>query len=127
MILVDTCGWLEYFTEGPLAENYAPFLEKNPQELLVPVIVVYEVYKFLKREADEELALAAIAQLESGKIAHLDSSLAMEAADLSVEHRLAMANAIVYATARHYQAELISSDVDFEHLPDVRYIQMSGI
>jgi len=123
MILVDTCGWLEYFTEGPLAENYAPFLEKNSQELLVPVIVVYEVYKFLKRETDEELALAAIAQLENCKLAELDSSLAMEAADISVEHRLAMADAIVYATARHYQAELISSDVDFEHLPDVNYIK----
>ncbi len=122
MVLVDTCGWLEYFTEGPLAQSYAPFLEKNRQELLVPVIVVYEVYKFLKRETDEELALAAIAQLENCKIAFLDSSLAMEAADISAEHRLAMADAIVYATARHYQAELISSDGDFEHLPDVRFI-----
>jgi len=122
MILVDTCGWLEYFTEGPLAENYARFLEKDQQELLVPVIVVYEVYKFLKRETDEELALAAIAQLEGCKIAHLDSALALEAADISAEYRLAMADAIVYATARHYQAELISSDADFERLPDVRYI-----
>lgn len=122
MVLVDTCGWLEYFTEGPLAGSYAPYLEKNQQELLVPVIVVYEVYKFLKRETDEELALAAIAQLENCKIAFLDSSLAMEAADISAEHRLTMADAIVYATARHYQAELISSDADFEHLADVRFI-----
>ena len=115
MILVDTCGWLEYFTEGPLAESYAPFLEKNQQELLVPVIVVYEVYKFLKRETDEELALAAIAQLESCKIAPLDSSLAMEAADISVEHRLAMADAIVYADRK--STRLNSSHTDISRMP----------
>ena len=118
MILVDSCGWLEYFTEGPLAQAYAPFVEREAA-VLVPVIVLYEVYKVLKRHRGEETALLAAAQLQQNEVVDLDSALVLEAADCALEHRLAMADALVYATARHHDAELISSDADFQGLPGV--------
>jgi len=121
MLLIDSCGWLEYFTEGPLAESYGPFVERK-EAVLVPVIILYEVYKLLKRRRGEETALLAAAQLQQHEVVDLDSTLVLEAADHALEHHLAMADALVYATARHHGAELISSDADFQGLPGVHFI-----
>lgn len=122
MRLIDTCGWLEYFTDGPLARNYGRFLKSGGKQLLVPTLVVYEVYKFLSRAAGEEVAILAVSKLKTCEVVDLDISLAMEAADFSLLHRLAMADAVVYATARRFRAELVTSDADFKTLPGVRFI-----
>jgi predicted nucleic acid-binding protein len=122
MYLVDSCGWLEYFTNGTLADEFAFYLKKDRKQLLVPTLIVYEVYKFLRRTVSEEAALQAVSRMRVCRLVDLDTSLALEAADLSLLHRLAMADAIVYATARRFQAQLVTSDGDFKHLDGVRHV-----
>jgi toxin FitB len=103
MVLIDSCGWLEYFTDGPGAGEYAALIEGDERPL-VPVIVLYEVYKFLRRTHGEDTALVVAAQLHKAEVVDLDAPLVMEAADFSLDHGLAMADALVYATARHHDA-----------------------
>lgn len=122
MHLVDSCGWLEYFADGPLAQDYYHYLKK-PKETLTPTIVVYEVYKKIKRDRGEEPALLAVAQLEESEIVSLTQSISLLAADLSLEHQIPMADAIVYATAKTRQAKLITSDNHFEKLDNVVYLK----
>jgi toxin FitB len=83
----------------------------------VSVIEIYEVYKVIRRDVSEERALAAIAAMRQATIAAVDESLALEAADLSLAYGLAMADSLVYATARRHGARLITGDVDFNGLP----------
>jgi predicted nucleic acid-binding protein len=83
----------------------------------VSVIEIYEVYKVIRRDVSEERAVAAVAALRQATIALVDESLALEAADLSLAHGLAMADSLVYATARRHAATLITADTDFEGLP----------
>jgi len=122
MYLVDSCGWLEYFADGPLAGDYYRYLKK-PKELLTPTIVVYEVYKKIKRERGEEPALLAVAQLEQSEIVPLSQSISLLAADLSLDHQIPMADALVYATAKMRQAKLVTSDAHFEGLAGVVYLR----
>ena len=77
----------------------------------------------IKRECSEEEALIAAAQLAQTDLIPLSESLALAAADIGLEHRLAMAESIVYATALTHQAELVTSDGDFKGLPRVRYLK----
>ena len=121
MRVIDSSGWIEYFLNGPVAERYAHFLER-PQEIITPTIVLYEVYKKVKKESDQEWALEAAEQMERTQVADLSSAIAYEAADWSLSEGLAMADAIVYTTARFYKAELVTSDIDFKGLPGVRFI-----
>jgi predicted nucleic acid-binding protein len=83
--------------------------------------VQHELYKWLCRETDTNTALAAIAATQQAKVVPLDTSLALLAADIAREHKLAMADAIIYATARQYQATLVTSDAHFESLPQVLF------
>jgi predicted nucleic acid-binding protein len=121
-MLVDSSGWIEFFTDGPLADEYAPYL-KHPHNLVTPTIALYEVYKVVKRQRSEEEALAAVAQMGKTKVVPLTDSIALTAADLSLVYHLAMADAIVYATALAEHTTLVTSDADLQHLPDVRYLQ----
>ena len=122
MKVIDSSGWLEYFIDGPLAEQYAPLLA-NPTEIITPTIVIYEVYKRIKRERSEQDALYATSQLRKTWVVPMTSTLALEAADLSSEHRLAKADSVVYATAVHYGATLFTSDEDFSSLRWVIYYE----
>lgn len=121
MRVIDSSGWLEWFTDGPLAGQYQRFLEK-PRDILLPAIVVYEVYKILKRERGEEMALLALGQMQQSEVAVLDATSALHAADLSLRHGLAMADAIVYATARAHDCELVTSDADLKGLDGVVFL-----
>ncbi len=121
-ILVDSSGWIEFFSGGPLADRYGPYL-KDPSNVITPTIVLYEVYKKIKREYGEETAVLAVGQLNSTKIIPLSESLALFAADLSLQHGLAMADAIVYATSQDQGARLITSDADLKDLPNVVYVR----
>lgn len=124
MVVVDSCGWLEWFADGQLADQYQQYLE-NRDELLVPAIILYEVYKVLKREAGEEKALLAFGHMKSSAVVPLDEHLALLAADVSLRHNLAMADAVVYATALANTCKLITSDRDLEALPEVTFIPKS--
>ena len=125
MILVDSSGWIDFFTDGGNAAKYGSYLEK-PSQVVTPTIVLNEVYKLVKRERTEEEALLAAAQIQKTRIIPLSDSLALAAADVSLEFRLAMADSIVYATARAEDAELVTSDSDLRDLPGVTFLPKTG-
>ena len=115
MILVDSSGWIEYFTDGPLADEFAPYLE-NLAEVVTPTIVIFEVYRVIRRQRSEEAATAAVAQMQKTSVVDLDQFLALSAADVSIDHGLAMADAIVYATAQTKGVDMVTGDADFAGL-----------
>jgi predicted nucleic acid-binding protein len=119
---VDSSGWIEYFAGGPLAERYGSYLLR-PAELITPTIVVYEVYKKLRRERGEELALRMTARLTATEVIPLTESIALLAADVSLQYGLAMADAIIYATAQDQEARVLTSDADLKDLPGVVYLR----
>jgi len=121
-VLLDSSGWIEFFTGGPLADRYAAYLVPRYQ-LITPTIVLYEVYKKIKRERGEETALLLAGRLNATQVIPLTESIAFLAADLSLRHGLAMADAIVYATAKDQEAELVTGDADLKDLPGVVYIK----
>jgi len=121
MVIVDSCGWLEWFTDGKLADAYQKYLA-DQDKLLVPAIILYEVYKVLKREAGEEKALLAAGYMKSSPVIPLDETLALAAADIALNESLTMADAIIVATARTHHCTVISSDSDLKNLPNVDYI-----
>lgn len=122
MKLVDSSGWLEYLTDGPLADDYAEHLA-NLDEILTPTVVLFEVYKWVKRERSEEEALLVAAQVGKTRVVPLTTTIALTAADISLEYGLAMADSIVYTTAAANEAELVTSDRDFASLPGVIYLE----
>jgi len=122
--VIDSYGWIEYFANGPLAKKYATHIDSvNVNDTVTPTVIVYEVYKRLKKEKGEQVALEAYAQITRTRIVTLDEQSALKAADMSLERGLAMADAIVYSTARAYSAQLITSDKDLKELPGVQYIE----
>ena len=121
MNVVDSSGWIEYFTEGPNAGFFAGAIEKV-DELLVPALAIYEVFKWISRERGEAQAVKAVAHMQQGEVVDLDAKLAAYAARLSLQTKLPMADSIVHATARVREATLWTQDDDFEGLDDVKYV-----
>lgn len=120
-VLVDSSGWIEYFAGGPLAERYAAYLTPTTQ-LVTPTIVLYKVYKEIKRERGEETAIVFAGRLSATQVVLLTEPIALLAADVSLRHGLAMADAIVYATAQDQGAKVVTSDADLKDLPGVVYV-----
>ena len=120
MISIDSFGWIEWFTKGPKAPQYKHLIESTqPNDIVTSVVVLYEVYKKIKKMKGEEEALLAIAALSQTTIVQIDQSISLEAADYSLEHNLHFSDALVYATARHYKVKLYTSDEDLRELKDV--------
>lgn len=124
-MVVDTCGWIEWLTDGPLADGFAPYLAQ-PDRLVVPAVVQFELYRWLCRERDEAFAMDVIGVTEQGKVRALDTPLVLFAADLAARHNLAMADAMIYACARSEGVELVTSDAHFKGLPGVTYLPKSA-
>ena len=99
MNVVDSSGWLEYFTEGENADFFAPVIE-DTRNLVVPVICVYEVFKRILQSQGIDVAEVRIADLYKGNIVDLTAPLALSAATLSAELKLPMADSLILATAR---------------------------
>ncbi len=121
MNVVDSSGWIEYATD----EENADFFKLPIQEmehLLVPAVCIYEVFKRVLREFGEETALEVIGQMSSGKIVELDRQIAINAAKLASELKLAMADSMILATAQLYQATLWTQDEHFKGMEGVNYI-----
>lgn len=116
--LVDSSGWIEFLTDGPCAGKYAKHL-KDLSKIKTPAIVLYEVYKKIKREKTEEEALLAISLINRTSIIPLNESIALFAADLSLKHALPMADAIVYATALEEGCTVVTGDAHFKGLERV--------
>jgi len=119
--LVDSSGWLEFFTAGPNAGFFAPSILKTA-DLVVPTVSLYEVFKKVLRELGEGPALRAIAQMKQGRIIEQDEALALRAARLSLKHALPLADALIYATAQSHNAILWTQDEHFRKLAGVRYV-----
>ena len=121
MNLVDSCGWLEYFAGGTNADFFAGALETEEQNLLVPTLCLYEVYKNVLAQFGREQAVEKVAAMRQGAIIALDEGLALDAAHLSHELKLSMADSIILATARHYGALLWTQDAHFKGVDGVQY------
>ena len=124
MKLVDSSGWLEFLTDVTRAEDYAHHLMATG-DLITPTVVLYEVYKIIKRQRSEEEALAASAQIGKTRLVPLSDIIALTAADVSLTYQLAMADSIIYATSLSERATLITSDSDLAPLPGVVYLKKS--
>jgi len=122
MNVVDSSGWLEYFADGPNAEFFAPAVE-NTSELVIPSISIYEVFKIVLQQREESAALQAIAVMQQGIVVTLDTNLALNAAKISIEKNLPMADSIMLATALSYEAILWTQDSDFSGIDGVEYIE----
>ena len=120
MNVVDTSGWLEYFAEGPNARHFASAV-RVPDNLVVPTVTLYEVFKVVLRETDTNAALQAVAALQKGTVIALTPTLAIESAKLSLLHALPMADAIILATAHAHGATLWTQDVHFKDIRGVKY------
>jgi predicted nucleic acid-binding protein len=116
--LIDSSGWLEYLTQDVDAAKFAPFIESG-SPTLVPTIVLYEVVNVLMRERGKNAADRFISEALRRIVVPLDEGLALAAAHISNETKLAMADAIIYATAQDHQAQLVTGDASFRGLPGV--------
>jgi toxin FitB len=122
MNIVDSCGWLEYFSGGPNANHFASPLQ-DPSSLIVPVITIYEVFKVVLRESRENEALQVVAAMQKGKVIDLTTSIAINASKLSLKHSLPMADSIILSTAQTYESIIWTQDSDFENLPGVKFFR----
>jgi predicted nucleic acid-binding protein len=125
MNVVDSSGWIEYFTAGKNAD----FFEKpirDVENLLVPTICIYEVFKRLLAERDEDSALLSVGLMSHGREVELDRAIAIDAAQISRELRLAMADSIILATARAHNATLWTQDEHFKGIEGVKYVEKKG-
>jgi predicted nucleic acid-binding protein len=122
MNLVDSCGWLEYFADGPHADFYAPALE-DPGSLLVPTICLLEVFKRILQQRGEDEALQAAAAMHQGLVAPLDAPIALLAARISHDLKLPLADSVIMATAQSYSATIWTQDSHFKGLQGIRYTE----
>jgi len=121
LVLVDCSGWVEFLGEGPLAGKFAPYFERE-ESLVVPVIVLYEVYKKLLSVGGSTTADRFLSAALRSRIIQLDEHIALLSAQISLERRLAMADAMIYGTATVTGARLVTSDTHFQGLPGVTVI-----
>jgi predicted nucleic acid-binding protein len=118
--LVDSSAWLEYFADGPNASFFATPIQKS-RELIVPTVVIFEVYKRVLQQRNVRAALEAVAVLRQGRIIDLTATLAIAAATLSRSQKLPMADSIILATARAENAIIWTQDKDFERITGVKF------
>jgi predicted nucleic acid-binding protein len=123
LAVVDSSGWVEYMGAGPKAESFARYLD-FPETLLLPSVIVFEVYKKVSREHGKTLAEGFLSQAFGfgSRLIALDLELSILAARASLDNRLPMADAIIYATAQRYNAQLVTSDAHFANLPGVVFL-----
>jgi predicted nucleic acid-binding protein len=123
LILIDSYGWLEYFLDGPLAEKYAKYVEDaNEENYVTPTIVVYEVYKRIRSIQGEQSGLEAYSQITRTKVVELTSQIALEAAEISLSTNLGMADSLIVATAKAYDAQIVTSDKHLKGLKETKFI-----
>ena len=120
MNVVDSSGWLEYFGKGVNGELYAPLI-RNTTDLLVPVICIFEVFKRIRVQRGEEEALQAVGWMTLGKVIDLTQELTLLAAELSIRHKLPLADSLIYATAQSYAATLWTQDEHLKGLEGVEF------
>ena len=121
MRIVDTSAWIECLIGSPVGTALTSQLPGRG-DWLVPTIVQLELAKWLTREVGEDKADQVIAFTETCVVIDLDTTIALSAADLCARHRLATADAVIYASAIAHSADLLTCDQHFDGLPGVRYV-----
>ncbi len=122
MNVVDSCGWLEYFSEGPNAPAFAPVIE-DTERVLVPAVCLTEVFKVMHRQRGEEAAVDAMHAMNLAKIVDLGAEIAVAAAKLGLERDLPLADSVILATARAHGATLWTQDEHFKDMDGVEYVE----
>ena len=120
MNIVDSSGWLAYFADEPNSKHFLIPLN-DTASLVVPTVTIYEVFKVVLRESSENEALQAAAAMRKGTVVDLTALLAIAASKLSLEHSLPMADSIILATAKEFDATIWTQDSDFMNIGDVKY------
>jgi len=120
MNVIDSSGWIEFFLAGPSGPLFKPVIEQR-DALLVPVIALYEVHKILSRKLPAEKVEQALDVMRLGRVVDLTDRRAIAAANVAVEHRLAMADAVMYSVALEFKATFWTQDVDYQGLASVNY------
>ena len=123
MNLVDSSGWIEYFIDGKNADRFAAAIE-DTERLIVSTLNIYEVFKKVIAERDENTALEAVAMMQQAKVIEVTSSIAMQAAKLSYIFKIPLADSIICITARENNAVVWTQDVDFEDMEGVEYFPL---
>jgi len=121
LFLVDSSGWVEFIGDGPLAGKFAPYFERE-ERLVVPAIVLYEVYKKLLSSQGSTAADRFLSAALRARFVPIDERLALLAARISLDRRLAMADVMIYATALAAGAHLVTSDSHFQGMAEVTII-----
>ncbi len=122
MNVVDSYGWLEYFANASNAEFFASAI-RDEENLLVPSVCLYEVFKRICQQQGKQAALEGVSRLYRGTIIDLSDELALQAAQLSLQYNLPMADSIILATARAQNATLWTQDGHFKNIEGVKYIE----
>jgi predicted nucleic acid-binding protein len=120
MNVVDSSCWLEFFSGSSVGDKVSPIIE-NTELLIVPSITIYEVFKKILIELDEDKALLAIAHMKQGHVIDLNSEIAVYAAKIGNDHQLAMADSIIYSICKKFNATLWTQDKHFKLLENVKY------
>lgn len=120
MNVVDSSAWIEFYADGPNAKYFStPILDR--EALIVPVICLYEVFKWVLIHGSKQDALTTTADMQQGLVVPVNASIATSAARLSIELRMPMADCLVLATARAFEATIWTQDGDFRDLPGVKF------
>jgi len=125
MVILDSSCWLEYFLNGKHADSYAAIIEEHG-EVIIPAIVLHEVFKVTMRASGEDAALAVAGILQSFPVIPVDENIAIFSAKIGQQFGLAMADSMILATAKIHQATLWSQDADFKGLANVKYFGNSS-
>ena len=120
MNLVDSSGWLEYLSDGKNADSFSTPLN-DIENVIVPTICIYEVFRVVIREKGENEALQAVALMKQGNIVDLSFEISIQAAKFSIDNKIPMADSIIYTTGQKYNAIIWTQDDDFKNLPGVKY------
>jgi predicted nucleic acid-binding protein len=125
MNVVDSSARLEYFANGPNASFFAKTIERT-EDLIVPSLTLYEVFKRVPQQRSETDALQAVAVMQQARVVDLDAAVALRAARISVIHQLPMADSVILATAKAFGATLWTQDADFQGMTGVEYRERKG-
>ncbi|HEX5037488.1 MAG TPA: type II toxin-antitoxin system VapC family toxin [bacterium] len=116
MNVIDSSVWIAYTEESAEAEEAEKYFQKADQ-VMVPTLVIHEVYRQLLKKLDRQEAIFYVGQMEKGKVVPLDQEIALFAAEIRRQHGLGTADAVIYATALIHDAPLVTLDNDFRNLP----------
>jgi toxin FitB len=122
MNIVDSSAWLEYFANTKNAKHFAIAIEKS-KKLIVPTVILYEVFKKVLKEKDEHVALTIAAHMKRGKVVSLNLEISLRAAKISALRKIPMVDSIILATAEKYDATVWTQDSDFRPFSNAKYFQ----